>query len=92
MAEVVSSVELYAAAGAGDAATVERLLDAKADVRWKNSTEHGFSALHKAAWEGRFEAMQLLVDARVDVEGSSSRTAILEASDDYGGRPLHKAA
>ena len=70
---------LMAAAAAGEAGTVARLLELKADVDLRDA--NGASALHYCSDKGSVQCAQLLL------EGG----AALEATDAHGNTPLHAA-
>ena len=72
--------DLHIAAGKGDTAVVEALLEAGADVEAKDS--HGWTALHIAAMEGHSAVVKVLLEAGADVNAKDNTdgTALLNAA------------
>ena len=58
------SLQLLHAAGAADPQTVERLIEAGADVNARDSM--GMTPLHWAAYRGRMSTIQMLLDQGAD--------------------------
>ncbi len=73
---------LYQAARDGDVAEVRRLIASGADSNGAEETVFGFTALHRAAFNGHVDCVRVLV------EGGAS----VDKGDQFGRTPLHLAA
>ncbi|PKI34053.1 ankyrin-1-like [Punica granatum] len=72
--------KLCLAAKKGDVRTIQRLLEGGAAVNGRD--QHGWTALHRAAFKGRTEAARVLID----------KGAETDSRDEDGYTPLHCAA
>jgi len=85
LAAEAGSLDVFEAAGLGDAARVEELLREDPELA-KAWTTDGFTALHYAAFFGSPEAVRALVAAGADLEARSTNQEVAPEA-----TPLHSA-